>query len=64
MTISNTMEAQWHQIKGLIKQKWNNLTDDEIEAMKGNKEQLVGKVMSKFDMTKEEAEKEVNRFWK
>jgi uncharacterized protein YjbJ (UPF0337 family) len=38
------------------------LTDDEIEQMQGNTEQLIGKVQERYGRTREQAEQEVDRW--
>ena len=32
----------WHKIKGQLREKWGDLSEDELERYKGNVEQLVG----------------------
>ena len=41
-------EGNWRQFKGFIKEKWNLLTDDEIEAMEGRRERIVGKIQERY----------------
>lgn len=54
--------GRWHQIKGKVKEQWGKLTDDDIEAMEGKGEQLVGKLQERYGYTKEQAEQEVSDF--
>lgn len=56
----DTMAGKWEQMKGKAKEKWGDLTDDELLEAKGNAQYLAGKVQEKYGKTKEEAEKEVN----
>ena len=37
------VSGNWKQMKGKIKEQWGKLTDDEIEQIAGNREQLEGK---------------------
>ena len=53
------IEGNWKQIKGKVKEKWNQLTDDDIEALEGKKERLLGKIQEKYGIAKEEAEREL-----
>src|SRR5688572_4526149 len=34
-------KGNWHQFKGTIKSKWNDLTDDELDQMPGERERIV-----------------------
>ncbi len=56
------VEGKWKQIKGEAKVAWGKLTDDDLDQAEGNAEKLAGLVQEKYGKTREEAEKEVNRF--
>lgn len=55
--------GDWLQIKGAIKEKWGQLTDDEITEINGSKDKLIGKLVSSYHMAKDKATQEVNDFW-
>ena len=57
-------KGQWHQVKGSIRVKWGDLTDDEVEQLDGNREKMVGKIQEKYGIAKEEAEKQVDDWTK
>jgi len=40
----NRVEGDWKQMKGKIKEKWGNLTDDDLDVINGRREQLEGKL--------------------
>jgi uncharacterized protein YjbJ (UPF0337 family) len=44
----DTMKGDWKQFKGKIREKWGELTDDEIEQVKGHREQFEGLLQKKF----------------
>lgn len=46
--IWDKVEANWMEFKGLIKEKWNRLTDDEIEEMQGKRERIIGHIRKKY----------------
>ena len=39
------VEGNWKQIKGNVKTKWGKLTDDDLTAINGKREQLEGKLV-------------------
>jgi uncharacterized protein YjbJ (UPF0337 family) len=39
----NRVEGNWKQVKGKVKEKWGNLTDDDLTAINGKRDQLEGK---------------------
>jgi uncharacterized protein YjbJ (UPF0337 family) len=53
------IEGKWNELKGKAREKWGELTDDELDVAKGNKDQLVGLVQEKYGKARDEAEKEV-----
>jgi len=58
------IKGKWHEVKGSIRAKWGELTDDEIEELDGNREKMVGKIQQKYGVAKEEAEKQVDDWTK
>jgi uncharacterized protein YjbJ (UPF0337 family) len=37
------VEGNWRQVKGEVKEKWSKLTDDDLTAINGRRDQLEGK---------------------
>jgi uncharacterized protein YjbJ (UPF0337 family) len=60
----DTIKGQWKQFKGKVKEKWGDLTDDDLNVIDGKKDQLVGKLQERYGYTKDEAEKEADEFLK
>lgn len=59
------MEGNWKQMKGKVKAKWGDLTDDDMTEIDGNMDILVGKLEEKYGMEKEEAIKRIEEMeWK
>jgi uncharacterized protein YjbJ (UPF0337 family) len=46
-------------MKGAVKERWGKLTDDDIDIINGQNDQLVGKIQEKYGIAKEEAQKQV-----
>jgi uncharacterized protein YjbJ (UPF0337 family) len=45
-----------------VKEKWGQLSDDELAAINGKRDQLVGKIQESYGVTKDEAEKQVKEW--
>jgi uncharacterized protein YjbJ (UPF0337 family) len=54
------LEGNWKQVKGAVKVKWGELTDDELDVIAGNQEALEGKIQERYGASKEEIRKELN----
>jgi uncharacterized protein YjbJ (UPF0337 family) len=55
----DTVQGNWQQLSGKIKQKWGKLTDDDLTRAKGDKEYLVGKLHEQYGIAKDRAEDEL-----
>ncbi len=56
------LKGDWNQLKGKVKEKWAELTDDDMLAIEGKKDNLLGKIQERYGYHKEQAEKEVKCF--
>ena len=54
------VEGKWKQKRGQLKQWWGKLTDDDIAQINGNREQLEGKIQSRYGYAKDQVKKEVD----
>jgi uncharacterized protein YjbJ (UPF0337 family) len=58
----DTVKGDWKQFKGKVKEKWGKLTDDDLTAAAGLRDQLVGKLQQRYGYGKEQAERELDDF--
>jgi len=56
------IEGNWKQFKGQARQQWGKLTDDELDQVEGQREELVGRIQEKYGIARDEAERQV-RDW-
>jgi uncharacterized protein YjbJ (UPF0337 family) len=56
------IEGDWKQIKGNVKEKWGQLTDDDLDIVAGKRDQLAGKIQSRYGIAKDEAEKQIDEW--
>ena len=54
------VEGNWKQFKGKARQKWGDLTDDELERVGGRKDEMVGLIQEKYGIARDEAERQVD----
>ncbi|MEM8849262.1 MAG: CsbD family protein [Pseudomonadota bacterium] len=55
------IEGKWTEIKGRLRESYGDLTDDDIEEAKGDREQLEGVLQQKTGKTKEDVRNMVDR---
>jgi uncharacterized protein YjbJ (UPF0337 family) len=53
------IKGSWNQSKGAVKEQWGKLTDDDLLEIEGRRDQLVGKIQTRYGITREEAESQV-----
>jgi uncharacterized protein YjbJ (UPF0337 family) len=56
MITRQELEGQWNQVKGKIQNRWANLTDDELQRVKGNANELVGVIQHRTGETRRAVE--------
>ncbi len=56
------IEGRWHQLTGQLKSQWTKLTDDDLAAVAGKREQLVGKLQERYGVMKEDAERQLDKW--
>jgi uncharacterized protein YjbJ (UPF0337 family) len=56
------IEGGWKQFKGKVKEKWAKLTDDDLTAIAGKRDQLAGKLQERYGYEKAQAERELDDF--
>jgi len=59
----DTLKGQWMQLKGKARQQWGKLTDDDLDKAQGNAEILIGKIQERYGRSREEAEREFERWF-
>lgn len=52
------VEVKWNQLRDTVRDKWDLLTDEDIDEIGGKYTRLVGKLQEKYGITKHEAETE------
>jgi uncharacterized protein YjbJ (UPF0337 family) len=54
------IKGSWNQTKGAVKEQWGKLTDDDLLEIEGRRDQLVGKIQTRYGITREQAEAQVS----
>ncbi len=52
----------WKQVRGQARQQWGKLTDDDLEQIKGKRDELAGRIQQRYGITKEEANRQVDEW--
>jgi uncharacterized protein YjbJ (UPF0337 family) len=60
----NRIEGNWKQATGKIKQKWGQLTDDDLAQVNGQRDQLEGKIQQRYGLAKDMVRKDVDDWLK
>jgi len=54
------LQGQWSKLRGQVKERWGQLTDDDLQIQGGNVDQLVGRIQQKTGEGREAIEKFLN----
>jgi uncharacterized protein YjbJ (UPF0337 family) len=58
----DTIEGNWQQAKGKVKQRWGKLTDDQLTVINGQRDILAGKLQEAYGLSKDEVDRQI-RDW-
>ncbi len=56
----NRIEGDWKQLKGTAKEQWGRLTDDDLAAIGGRRQQLEGKLQERYGYAKDRIKREID----
>jgi uncharacterized protein YjbJ (UPF0337 family) len=59
----DSIEENWRQFKGKLKEQWGRSTDDQLDVIAGKRDVLIGKAQEAYGISNEEAERQVAE-WK
>ena len=60
MSMTN-LKGHWNEIKGKLKQKYAELTDDDLILAEGREDELLGRLQKRLGISKEDVRAEIER---
>ena len=58
----NILEGKWLQLRGAVREKWGQLTDDELDQIAGKRDKLAGVLQERYGYAENEAEQQIDDF--
>lgn len=59
---SDQLKGKWKQLQGSVKERWGKLTDDDLQTIAGQRDQLIGRIQERYGIAREAAEKQVEEW--
>ena len=56
------LKGNWNEIKGKLKQKYGQLTDDDLTFAEGKEDELLGRLQKRLGKSKDDVRKEIEEF--
>jgi uncharacterized protein YjbJ (UPF0337 family) len=56
------IEGNWKQFTGKARERWGELTDDDLDRIRGKREQLEGLIQKAYGIQRDEAKRQVEEF--
>jgi uncharacterized protein YjbJ (UPF0337 family) len=53
------IKGSWNEVKGKLKQKYGQLTDDDLTFAEGKEDELLGRLQKRLGRTKDELRAEI-----
>lgn len=54
------LKGKWTQLKGTVREQWGKLTNDDLDQIQGQSEQLVGRIQERYGIARDEARRQVD----
>lgn len=61
MTTKLNLRGNWNEVKGKLKQKYGQLTDDDLTFASGKEDEWLGKLQQKLGLKKEDLRSEIEK---
>jgi uncharacterized protein YjbJ (UPF0337 family) len=58
------IEGNWKEFKGKAQQQWGKLTNDDLDVLKGSREELEGVIQKRYGYAKDKARDEIDTWLK
>ena len=58
----NRVSGLWTEYKGVAKANWGRLSDNDMTAISGSRDLLIGKLQTRYGLTKDQAEQQVDNW--
>jgi uncharacterized protein YjbJ (UPF0337 family) len=55
----DVIEGNWKQFRSRIKEKWGDLSDDDLDAIDGRREELARRIQQRYAIEKDRAHSEI-----
>ncbi|CAN5252951.1 CsbD family protein [soil metagenome] len=55
------LKGKWNELKGKFKQKYGELTDDDLTFAEGKEDELIGRLQKRLGKTKEQIRAEIEK---
>ncbi len=56
------IKGDWNILKGSLKQKWANLTDDDLQLIEGKQDELLGRIQKRTGESREAVEAAIKEY--
>jgi uncharacterized protein YjbJ (UPF0337 family) len=60
----DVLQGKWKQLRGQIQKQWGDLTDSDLDRIKGTRTEFEGLLQQRYGYTKDRATTEVDNFLK
>jgi uncharacterized protein YjbJ (UPF0337 family) len=53
------LKGKWNEIKGKLKQKYGDLTDNDLQFVEGKEDEMLGRLQQRLGKSKEDLRREI-----
>jgi uncharacterized protein YjbJ (UPF0337 family) len=56
------VQGAWKELRGMVRERWGKLTDNDLDMIAGRREQLVGAIQRHYGVARAQVEEQVAAF--
>lgn len=56
------IKGAWQELRGLVREQWGKLTDDDLDLIAGRRDRLIGVLQRRYGTAKDIVERKVTAF--
>lgn len=60
-SMEDKIKGNWNVLKGKLKQRYGNLTNDDLQYVEGKEDELIGRLQKRIGKSKEELKQTIDQ---
>jgi uncharacterized protein YjbJ (UPF0337 family) len=54
------LKGMWNEVRGKVQEQWGKLTNDDLDVIAGERDQLIGRIQQRYGKARADVEREID----